>query len=165
MLKKSIVKMSAFKSSIASSSVLNPKDGMRSKGGAAGLLLTALIDAFSILVIFLLMNFSTTGDILFIEKGMELPKASQAELVEVSPIIKVDNGELFLDGQLTSANDMTAGLINLRKKWQEAHTESEPLNALTIQADRRVTYEVLNQVVVAAAQAGFSDLKFAALIK
>ena len=81
-------------------------------------------------------------------------------------MVKVDEGQLFLEDKLVTADALTAELLDLRKQFQETHPAgTEYPGFLTIQADRRVKYEVLNQIVVAASQAGFSDLKFAALVK
>ena len=57
----SVLKQTAMNGNLASVSVLNPKGHSRKKNVHADLLLTALIDAFSMLVIFLLMSFSSTG--------------------------------------------------------------------------------------------------------
>lgn len=150
---------------LGSMSVLNPDFGKHKHAGPSELLLTALIDAFSILVIFLLMSFSSTGEILYIGKGTELPKAANTTVIERFPVVKIDEGKVYLEDALIEGNSLTAGLLELRQKWQEQHVGEEYPGTLTVQADRRVKYEVLNQIVVAASQAGFSDMKFAAVIK
>lgn len=165
MLNESTLQGKAVASVIGSLSVLNPEGQRHKKHGVSDLLLTALIDAFSILVIFLLMSFSSTGEILFIGKGTELPKAANTTLIERFPVVKIDEGTLYLEDAKIEGKDLTAGLLDLRKKWQETHPNEEYPGTLTIQADRRVKYEVLNQIVVAASQAGFADMKFAAVIK
>lgn len=132
---------------------------------AADLLLTALIDAFSILVIFLLMNFSSTGEILMIGKNQELPKASLAAVLERNPVIKIDDGKLYVEDKLVDANSITAELLELRKKYQELHPNEAFPGVATIQADRRVKYEFLNQVILGMNQAGYSDIKFAVVLK
>lgn len=146
-------------------SVLNPDGKRQKRSGSADLLLTALIDAFSILVIFLLMSFSSTGEILFIGKGTELPKASLTSVLERFPVVKVDEGKLFVEDKEVLGDNMTSALLDLRKQWLDTHANEEYPGTLTIQADRRVKYELLNQIIVAAGQAGFSDLKFAAVVK
>lgn len=165
MLSQSTVNQTAMDSILGSMSILNPDNQRQKRTIVADLLLTALIDAFSILVIFLLMSFSSTGEILFVGKGTELPKSSQATVLERFPVVKVDDGKVYVEDQETTGDALTAALLDLRKKFTETHPGEEYPGILTIQADRRVKYEVLNQIVVAASQAGFSDLKFAAVIK
>lgn len=150
---------------LGSLSVLNPDSKRVQKSIVADLLLTALIDAFSILVIFLLMSFSSTGEILYIGKGMELPVATQALQLERFPVVKLDNGAIYLEDAEVKIEGLTAALLELRKKYQETRPNEEYPGVMTIQADRRVKYEVLSQIVAAASQAGFSDLKFATMMK
>lgn len=165
MIDQGILHGKAVTSVLGSMSHLNPEGKPHKKSVASDLLLTALIDAFSILVIFLLMSFSSTGEILYIGKGTELPKAANTTLIERFPVVRVDEGKVYLEDALIEGDSLTAGLLDLRKKWQEMHPSEEYPGILTVQADRRVKYEVLNQIVVAASQAGFSDMKFAAVIK
>lgn len=165
MLSQSAIANNVAGSILGSLSVLNPETERRKRNVLADLLLTALIDAFSILVIFLLMSFSSTGELLFMGKNMELPKSAQADQLDRHPVVKVDNGVIYLEDEEVSADKLTAALLDLRKRFQETRPGEEYPGIVTIQADRRVKYEVLNQIVVAAAQAGFSDLKFATVIK
>jgi biopolymer transport protein ExbD len=165
MLRLGILNSSAMHSILASNSVIHPESQMVKRTVAADLLLTALIDAFSILVIFLLMSFSSTGEIISVGKGMELPNAKQGETLERTPIMKVDGDKFFLESKEILPKDMTQALLDLRADFQKHSPNQEFPATMTLQADRRVKYEVLNQVVVAAAQAGISDIKFAVLMK
>jgi len=166
MVRNSVVKDSVLSGVLGSSSVLGPGTGGRHKKGiVADLLLTALIDAFSILVIFLLMSFSSTGELLALGKGQELPKAAQAEMLERHAVVKVDNGKFYLEDKEVTADGLVAGLLEVRKRWQEIHPNQEFPGVLTIQADRRVKYELLNSIVLASSHAGFSDIKFAVLMR
>ncbi len=165
MLNLGILNSSALQSVLGSSSVLHPDSQMAKRTVAADLLLTALIDAFSILVIFLLMSFSSTGEIISVGKGMELPNAKQGETLERTPILKVDGDKFYLESKEVHPKDMTQALLDLRKDFQRHSPGQEFPSTMTLQADRRVKYEVLNQVVVAAAQAGISDIKFAVMMK
>ena len=161
----SILSETALRTQLGAESILKPKDSRWKRVLAADLLLTALIDAFSILVIFLLMNFSSTGEILFINKNMELPKAKLAEVLERNTIVKVEEGQLYVEGKAISQDDLMASLLNLRKEWAETHQGEEFPGIITVQADRRTKYENLNSLVLAMAQAGFSDIRFAVLMK
>src|ERR1700733_16253981 len=61
--------------------------------------LTSMIDMFTILVIFLLMNFSATGEIFFIQKNVKLPEASHAKPLESAPLISVTAQGVTLEAQ------------------------------------------------------------------
>lgn len=161
----SVLTETALRSQLGAESILKPNESRWKRNLAADLLLTALIDAFSILVIFLLMNFSSTGEILFMSKNMELPKSSQSETLERNTIVKIEDGKLFLEGKEVAQTDLMAALLGLRKEWADTHKDQEFPGIITIQADRRAKYESLNSLVVAMAQSGFSDIRFAVLMK
>jgi biopolymer transport protein ExbD len=161
----SILSQSGLQSVIASESYLKPSTAKHKRNLALDLLLTALIDAFSILVIFLLMSFSSSGDILFISKGQELPKAGLAEMLERNPVVKVEAEKMFVEDNEVDANSIVPALLELRKQFLAAHPGEEYPGIVTIQADRRLKYELLNQVVLAASHAGFSDVRFAVIMK
>lgn len=163
---QSTLKQTALASSLSASSVIKPEAGHGKRKLDADLLLTALIDAFSILVIFLLMSFSSTGEILFVNKGMELPKASRAETLERNPVVKVEDGQISLEGKALGGGDaLFKTLLEMRQNFSKDRPGEEFPGIITVQADRRIQYEFLNQVVVACAQAGFSDIRFAVLMK
>ncbi len=165
MVNSGILRTSAFGSVIGESSVLAPQSESHKRVVNAELLLTALIDAFSILVIFLLMSFSSTGEIIFMGKGMELPKAAQGDLLDRNPVVKVEEGKIFLEDKEVKAEDLTAALLEVRKKYGETHPNEEFPGVITVQGDRRLKYETLNGIVLASSQAGFSDIKFAVIMK
>lgn len=164
MITNSIIKQSSFESVLKSASVISPKGERHKRNIVADLLLTALIDAFSILVIFLLMNFSSSGEILLLSKGTELPKAG-GEALDRHPVVKIENAKVFIEEKEIPQAQLVEALLGLRKQWQDTHPGEEFPAMLTIQADRRMKYEEMNSVVLASSHAGFSDLKFAVIMK
>ena len=162
---QSILSDTAMQSVLQGEGFIHPQAGRHRRNINADLLLTALIDAFSILVIFLLMSFSSTGDILFIGKDQELPKAKLIEVLDRNPVIRVETGTLYIEDKQVTIETMIAELIALRTKFNETRPGEEYPGIITVQADRRVKYEVLNQIVLAASAAGYGDIRFAVLAK
>jgi len=160
-----VIKNSAIGSVIGESSVLAPRSERHKREVHAELLLTALIDAFSILVIFLLMSFSSSGDVVLVGKGIELPKATMGEQLDRQPVVKVQEGKIFVEDKEVSTDGLVASLLDLRKKFTETRPGEEFPGIITIQGDRRLKYEMLNSIVLASSQAGFSDIKFAVITK
>lgn len=160
-----ILSETAIHGVLAGESYISPEHGRHKRTVTGDLLLTALIDAFSILVIFLLMSFSSTGEILFIGKDQELPKASLVEVLERNPVVKIENGLIFVENKEVTGDQLIGELINLRKQFAETRPGEEYPGIVTVQADRRVKYEVLNQIVTAASSAGFGDIRFAVIAK
>ena len=166
MISRSVLSESSIGSAIGAQSVLNPKGVKWKRNLFADLLLTALIDAFSILVIFLLMNFSSTGEILFINKGVELPKAAQLETLERNTVVRYDQGKFYIESkELADQNSLIQELLDTRKEWVATHPNEEFKGIITIQADKKTKYENLNSIVLAMAHSGFSEIHFAVVAK
>src|SRR3954449_11128402 len=69
--------------------------------------LVAYIDMMTMLVIFLLMSFSASGEILFIQKNIVLPEAQNWTDLERAPVIGVTKEVVTLDGvQVASADEL-----------------------------------------------------------
>ena len=98
-------------------------------------------------------------------KNMELPKAALGDVIERNPVIKIDDGKIFLEDKEIKEADLVAGLMALREQFKETHPNVEFPGIVTIQADRRVQYTQMNSIIVATGNAGFSDIKFAVLMK
>lgn len=165
MLEQSVLSQTTLGGQLKEASALKPGGEKAKRGIAADLPLTALVDAFSILVIFLLMSFSSTGDLLLIGKETELPKAALTDQLEHNPVVKVEDGQVYLENQAVSGDGLIQALLDLRKKFADLRPGEEFPGIVTVQADRRVKYEFLNQIVLACAHAGFSDIRFAVLVK
>jgi biopolymer transport protein ExbD len=81
-----------------------------SAGGAGratniSLNLTPFVDMMTILVTFLLMVFSSTGQLLQAQKGLELPLAESRDTLQQAPVIIVTKGEITYQGQLVATTE------------------------------------------------------------
>src|ERR1044072_9323873 len=112
---QSVLTETALTSVLAGESQIRPQHGRKVRILNADLLLTALIDAFSILVIFLLASFSSTGEILYMGKDMVLPKASKAETLERNPVVRIEKDAMFLEDKPVTNDTIIESLIALRK--------------------------------------------------
>ena len=107
------------------------------KIGYASLMLTSLVDMFTIIVIFLLMNFSANGEVLYMSKDIKLPDAFHGAQLDRAPVISVSNDAVTFDGrQVASTADLTKGdLLNVpaledalrdeRRRYEQIH-QNEP---------------------------------------
>lgn len=75
--------------------ILSKRKGKRNV--TAILSLTAMVDMFTVLVIFLLQNYNATGEILYIPKEVVLPKASSVKELKPAHVVTVSNKEILLD--------------------------------------------------------------------
>lgn len=63
----------------------------------AVLSLTAMVDMFTVLVIFLLQNYNVTGQVIFLPKEVTLPQAEQIKELVPSVIVTISSKEVLLD--------------------------------------------------------------------
>ena len=56
---------------------------------AAVLQLTAMVDMFTVLVVFLLQNYNVTGQVLYIPKEVVLPKAQQIKELQPAVVVTI----------------------------------------------------------------------------
>jgi biopolymer transport protein ExbD len=83
------------------------KDGSVAGGRATNisLNLTPFVDMMTILVTFLLMVFSSTGQLLQAQKGLDLPIADSHDTLQQAPVIIVTKTEITYQGQLVATTD------------------------------------------------------------
>ena len=123
--------------------------------------LVALIDAFSILVIFLLSNYSGDAHNVNVSDKITLPRATQTEIMTMGTVVKIEGNKYFVDDKEIRFDDLVAKLIEA-KKSKENETDDVKIS-LIIQADRQLDFDILSPVIKAGGSAGFNQYKFAAI--
>jgi len=165
---------------IARSRVFGKKFLRGKRGVYATIMLTSLVDMFTIIVIFLLQNFSATGEILFMAKDIRLPDAVHGAEMERAPVIAVSADSLTFEGkQVMLTADLRKGdILNIpelddalreeRRKYERSHAgdASKPFKGLIhVQADRRITFKIIKRVMRSCNDSGYSNINFAAMSK
>ncbi len=126
---------------------------------ALALPLTSLIDAFSIIVIYLLIGTQNSGIETNISSKMNLPIASHSQGVDKqTAILRIEKGAYFLNDKAVPGNQLSNKLAELKK-------ESTESVELTVQADTEMKYADLDPLLKAGSQAGIEKLKFAVVPK
>ncbi len=163
---------------LSQSRVFAKKFSRGKKGANAGIMLTSLIDVMTILVIFLLMNFSANGEVLYMTKDIKLPDAYHGAVIERAPVISVSADALTFDGKmLLQTADLDKGdVLNVpeledalreeKRRYEQIHANDpdHPFRGLVnVQADRRIPFKVIKRVMFACNQSGFGNINFAAL--
>ncbi len=69
------------------------------RSAVAVLSLTAMVDMFTVLVVFLLMNYQSTGEVIPMKKNVNLPQASAVEELEPANIVVIDLEGVELNGK------------------------------------------------------------------
>jgi biopolymer transport protein ExbD len=76
------------------------------------LMLAPMVDMFSILVIYLLMNFSSDGDVFFVSKDVPLPHAARGTPMHSLPLISIVGPNVMFDAE-KSENGLPSSIQEL----------------------------------------------------
>lgn len=141
--------------------------------GAPDLPLVSLIDMFTILVIFLLMNFSATGEIFFIQKDVKLPIAKHARQITSAPLISITTTGVTLETEKVGDNPINvqesdqklpklAAALRQIKAQQELERPGQPFKGqINIQADENVPLIYIKRVMQTCVAEGWGGINFA----
>lgn len=153
--------------------------------------LTAMVDMFTVLVVFLLQNYNVTGEVIYIPEEVKLPKASFIKELKPSNVVTVSKTEILLEkehiasfAEVKHREDwmipkLKAGLeAAFREREKElkssirgavakgAQSFAEELVAkrkVTVQADKDIDFLTLKKVMFTVTEAGASEINFAVL--
>ena len=146
----------------------------------AELNVVSMVDMMTMLVIFLLQQFSATGEVLFMQKDIKLPDAQHGQAIEVAPVVAISSSQVVVTGQkvadvadLERDGGFTIAALEERlrdekKRWDFIHQndpdrEKSWKGDVNIQADVRIPFRILKRVMFSAAQAGYYNANFATL--
>ena len=149
------------------------------KSTNADLLITPLVDMFVIIVLFLIANFSATGEILNMTKDVQLPSASHVKELELAPVVMVTSTDVIMNGiavarvaDLSRDDYLTIPVLEERlreekKQTEELHAAAADGRAFTgdvnIQGHKEIPFKVLKRVMFSCQNAGYGNINFAVL--
>lgn len=135
--------------------------------------LTAMVDMFSMLVMFLLMNFSTTGEVFFISKDVKIPDASHGRPLESKPLITITSQNVIFDAEKIGENpihleesdqelpQLKARLQQVRIMEQTIHPDKPFKGEVNIQADEMTSLVYVKRVMNTLISEGWTGIHFA----
>jgi len=155
--------------------------GMAQGGGRKSvdspLNLTAFVDTMTVLVTFLLMSFSASGEILMSQKGLELPEAINQNELKRAPIVVVAKDTITFNGEqvgdpraLMDDTSMEWKIIELYERLNVERlkfvnnmdpAKQDLLGLLILQADKEVDVKIINRVMKTAYAAEYPNIMFA----
>ena len=138
----------------------------KKKRWTGALMLTSLIDAFSILVVYLLMFFSDMAELNYHISGIQLPPAHLVERLDPYLTVLIKKEGYFIEEKKLELEDLTRSLFNFKKKLEASEITyggQDDKETITIQADKSLSYKDLSPVIQACNQVGFSRMKFMVL--
>ncbi|WP_100658506.1 ExbD/TolR family protein [Alteromonas flava] len=138
--------------------------------------LVSLMDIFTILVFFLMLNASDV-QVLQNDRSLTLPKSTADTAAQEQLLLTISQQRLMLDGSLLMTLEQVANSVSdvlqplsdelalrtrLRQQNTVAQTDAEaPRYAITIMGDEAVEYRVLKKIMQTCAQAGYNDISLA----
>jgi biopolymer transport protein ExbD len=158
---QSYLKTSSMNTPLSSTSAIKPKGRGLKKALAAGLLLTSLVDAFTILVIYLLVNTTGGGQQLRIENNITLPLANHSDILQAGVLVTTIKEGYKVNEDVVSQESLFETLKNLHTSLKDQNDERA--TRLVIQADKTSSFEYINPIILAGTQSGFETIKFAVL--
>jgi biopolymer transport protein ExbD len=138
----------------------------------AGLSLTSMIDFLIVVVVFLLMTFSASGETP-INKNVHLPKAENTLDMVDAPVVAVTGNQILVDGnqagnthaiedskRLQRIDELFNILKAKRETWKQARPGKDFPGVVILQIDQDVQAVVVKSVFQTAAFAGYPNVSF-----
>ena len=154
--------------------VWNKVSGHGRKSPNAGLNLVSFIDFLMVTVIFLLMSFSASGELLAQSNTITLPTAEHTVALESAPVIAIDARVVTLDhrqvadtptlaqtAQIDRIEPLISGLEQHLANWRVLHPNDESPRMVILQADHAIDFRVVKKVMFSCGQAGYANVSFA----
>jgi biopolymer transport protein ExbD len=149
------------------------------KATNAELNVVPMVDMMTMLVIFLLQQFSASGEVMYMQKDIKLPDAQHGQMIEVAPVVAISAQQVVVTGvKVADIADMDrdSGYLNIpaleerlrdeKKRWEFIHKQdpsSKWDGVVNIQADKGVPFRIVKRVMYSCGVAGYFSVNFAAL--
>lgn len=137
------------------------------------LMLTPLVDLFSILVIYLIMNFSSTGEVFFINKDIKIPQVTKGTPLQSFPLVSVVNQKILFDALGANKKSIFVEELNdgvntrlretlrLYKRIEEQIVGAAAFKGqINIQADESIDVEEVKKAMRILIEEGWTTINF-----
>ena len=167
-LNNTLVSSNAFEKHLISR---KRKKSWGKKAAVYALMLTSMVDMFSMLVVFLLQTFSTSPEIL-INKGVSLPDSITASEVREAPVLAIaSDGNLYLDQKLVGLtkkvlakpNGLMKELNVIKNSWADKHSGVPFPGQINLQADREIPSTTVSEIMGILTNGQFESIQLAVM--
>ncbi len=133
--------------------------------------ITSLMDIFTTLLVFLMLNYAAEGAVVSIAESIKVPASKSQEEVHPAVAIAFNGKSLYVDGNvliediapyLNSDEMMIEPLYNVLnaqaeslKKIAEANKNVDFTGEILLQGDRQVPFRLLKKIIFTAGQAEY----------
>ena len=156
----------------------------RPKKGPPGLMLTSLLDMFTIILIFLIVSFEAEDYDFKLNSDLKLPDSSarsvlkpavdiaitpNALLVDREEVVKLSNGKfdskVYRDQEIPKLVELLKERYEVVKEVAVDEESGEDNAIIVVQADKSLDYETIYMVLRSAALGGFVKYRLAIMKK
>lgn len=142
--------------------------GRRGTEAAPSPPLTSMVDMMTILVVFMLVNFSVEGELATAAHGIRPPESTSLQRARPELNVTISPGGVFVDGTAVATIDQVLDrddllITPLAAALDGRFARGDSLPALTIQCDREIDFRVLKRVVHTCSRAGGTDFELLVL--
>lgn len=144
-------------------------------GRGSAINLVSLMDIFTILVFFLLVN-SSDGEVLPTHKSVNLPESIAEEKPRETLVVMITGSDILIHGTVIASIDTvlqetgsTSAVLQTALEEQAHRTRSPKrgdapaLREATIMGDREIPYRLLKKVMATCTRAGYGRISLAVL--
>ncbi len=166
-ISNSLVQSSAFEKHLVNR---RRKRSWALKAAGFTLMLTSMVDMFSMLVVFLLQTFSSSPEIL-ITKGVELPNSLTPSIVKEAPVLSLSkDGNLYLDQKLVGETKnvskrpqlLLKKLSDIKQNWAKGHAGAFP-GEINLQADKEVPSTTVSEIMGVLTSSQYQSIQLAVI--
>jgi len=155
---------------------LRKNSGGAKKSGMVNLNLTAMVDMFTTIVIFLIQSFSASGELMLMQKDLVMAPAMNAELLsERGPVVTMFQGRVLVEGtEVAKLEDLdeaeqgievvTEQLKGIRERDEKLYKRdpSKPFDGhVIVNSDKATDFLLVRKVIYSMNQAGWAKVNFA----
>jgi biopolymer transport protein ExbD len=122
--------------------------------------MTSLIDVMTILLVFLIQNFSAEGNLITTQTDIELPHSE----IKTTPLpaytVQITENEVRVQGVAVVKNEKFANSGDLIiPELFEKLSKNEPDKRIIIEADKNLPFNIVKRVCFSCSMAGFEDFE------
>ncbi len=152
--------------------VVEKATGHGKRNTNANLSLTSMIDFLIVVVVFLLMTFSASGETPP-AKGLHLPQAENTLDMIDAPMVSINGSQILVDGspagnthaiedakRLQRIDELFNILKGKREVWKQLHPGKDFPGVVVLQVDQDVPAVVVKSTFQTAAFAGYPNVSF-----
>jgi biopolymer transport protein ExbD len=127
--------------------------------------LTSLVDVMTILLVFLIKNFSVEGILITPSQDLILPVSSSEKEAQVRSTIEITRNVIVSEGHeiitiekiMRTDSMLITPVFDWMKAVRSRNQNSNTTSSLLIQCDREVEFSVIKKVMFSCSKAGFTD--------